>query len=191
MKLLWNIGLWLSCQPESTAADRRLFLPAHRASLTVSGLSTVLSQTELLTDGGGTMPRFVDREAELANLNRLLERPGGQFIIVYGRRWVVRRSKRSCWSVWRRSGGTWTRGDKTASSSVWCVSAERPFERVAAVTGPGAPPDRARSGARSARCPPIPSGAKGGPRRPARPACPPCASDCPSRPTARTPRPPC
>ena len=34
------------------------------------------------------MPRFVNREAELANLNRLLDRPGGQFIIVYGRRRV-------------------------------------------------------------------------------------------------------
>jgi hypothetical protein len=34
------------------------------------------------------MPGFVDRSAELADLNRILHRPGGQFIIVYGRRRV-------------------------------------------------------------------------------------------------------
>lgn len=34
------------------------------------------------------MPEFVDRMAELADLNRILERPGGQFVIVYGRRRV-------------------------------------------------------------------------------------------------------
>jgi hypothetical protein len=34
------------------------------------------------------MPRFVDRETELDNLNRVATRPGGQFIIVYGRRRV-------------------------------------------------------------------------------------------------------
>jgi len=34
------------------------------------------------------MPRFVDRETELDNLNRVATRPGSQFIIVYGRRRV-------------------------------------------------------------------------------------------------------
>jgi hypothetical protein len=28
------------------------------------------------------MPQFVDRDAELADLNRIAARPGGQFIIV-------------------------------------------------------------------------------------------------------------
>ncbi len=34
------------------------------------------------------MPKFVDRETELADLSRLAARPGGQFVIVYGRRRV-------------------------------------------------------------------------------------------------------
>jgi len=34
------------------------------------------------------MPRFVDREEELTSLNRLLDRPGAQFVVVYGRRRV-------------------------------------------------------------------------------------------------------
>jgi AAA+ ATPase superfamily predicted ATPase len=34
------------------------------------------------------MPDFVDRAAELADLNRIVQRPDGQFIIVYGRRRV-------------------------------------------------------------------------------------------------------
>ncbi len=32
------------------------------------------------------MPRFVDREQELAELNALLPRPGAQFVLVFGRR---------------------------------------------------------------------------------------------------------
>ena len=32
------------------------------------------------------MRAFVDREEELAHLNRLVQRPDGQFMIVYGRR---------------------------------------------------------------------------------------------------------
>jgi AAA+ ATPase superfamily predicted ATPase len=34
------------------------------------------------------MPRFVDREPELADLNALLDRPGAHFVLVYGRRGV-------------------------------------------------------------------------------------------------------
>jgi AAA+ ATPase superfamily predicted ATPase len=34
------------------------------------------------------MPQFVDRDAELADLNRIAARPAGQFIFVYGRRRV-------------------------------------------------------------------------------------------------------
>jgi AAA+ ATPase superfamily predicted ATPase len=63
------------------------------------------------------MPRFVDREAELANLNRLLERPGGQFIIVYGRRRV---GKTTLLLHWARAGGQpyvyWVASRNTATN---------------------------------------------------------------------------
>jgi AAA+ ATPase superfamily predicted ATPase len=42
------------------------------------------------------MPKFVDRETELADLSRLAARPGGQFVIVYGRRRVGKTSCRFC-----------------------------------------------------------------------------------------------
>ena len=63
------------------------------------------------------MPRFVDREAELANLDRLLERPGGQFIIVYGRRRV---GKTTLLLHWAKASGQpyvyWVASRNTASN---------------------------------------------------------------------------
>ena len=63
------------------------------------------------------MPRFVDREAELANLNRLLERPTGQFIVVYGRRRV---GKTTLLLHWAKASGLpyvyWVASRNTAAN---------------------------------------------------------------------------
>jgi hypothetical protein len=63
------------------------------------------------------MPRFVDRETELANLNRLLERPAGQFIVVYGRRRV---GKTTLLLHWARASGRpyvyWVASRNTAAN---------------------------------------------------------------------------
>lgn len=63
------------------------------------------------------MPDFVDRTAELADLNRILERPGGQFVIVYGRRRV---GKTTLLLHWAQTTGLptiyWVASRNTAAS---------------------------------------------------------------------------
>jgi AAA+ ATPase superfamily predicted ATPase len=45
------------------------------------------------------MPRFVDREQELADLNALLDRPGAHFVLVYGRRRVGKTTLLTTWAA--------------------------------------------------------------------------------------------
>ena len=63
------------------------------------------------------MPEFVDRVNELGNLSRILERPGGQFIIAYGRRRV---GKTTLLLQWARTSGLpyvyWVASRNTATN---------------------------------------------------------------------------
>ncbi len=73
------------------------------------------------------MPRFVDREQEIANLNRLLERPAGQFIIVYGRRRVGKTTLLLHWArtsnlpyvYWVASRNTTTNLQRGLAEALW------------------------------------------------------------------------
>ena len=63
------------------------------------------------------MRTFVDREEELAHLNRLVQRPDGQFIIVYGRRRV---GKTTLLLYWAKASGQpyvyWVASRNTAAN---------------------------------------------------------------------------
>ncbi|MBC8264612.1 MAG: ATP-binding protein [Anaerolineales bacterium] len=81
------------------------------------------------------MPRFVDREEEIANLNRLLERPAGQFIIVYGRRRVGKTTLLLHWAktshlpyvYWVASRNTTTNLQRSLAEALWQY--QHPFDR--------------------------------------------------------------
>jgi AAA+ ATPase superfamily predicted ATPase len=82
------------------------------------------------------MPRFVNREAELADLNRLLERPGGQFIIVYGRRRVGKTTLLLHWAkasgqpyvYWVASRNTATNLRRSLAEALW--QHQHPFDKL-------------------------------------------------------------
>ena len=86
------------------------------------------------------MAIFVDREAELANLNRLLERPGGQFIIVYGRQRV---GKTTLLLHWAKASGLpyvyWVASRNTATNLRRSL-AEALWQHQHALDDPDAPP---------------------------------------------------
>lgn len=73
------------------------------------------------------MSRFVDREEELAHLNRLIKRPDGQFIIVYGRRRVGKTTLLLHWAdssgrpyvYWVASRNTATNLRRGLAEAVW------------------------------------------------------------------------
>jgi AAA+ ATPase superfamily predicted ATPase len=73
------------------------------------------------------MPRFVDREQELASLDRLLERPGAQFVIVYGRRRVGKTTLLLHWArasglpyvYWVASRNTATNLQRSLAEALW------------------------------------------------------------------------
>jgi len=86
------------------------------------------------------MSFFVNREAELANLNRLLERPSGQFIIVYGRRRV---GKTTLLLHWARTSGLpyvyWVASRNTAAN-LRCSLAEALWQHEHSFDGLGTAP---------------------------------------------------
>jgi AAA+ ATPase superfamily predicted ATPase len=73
------------------------------------------------------MPQFVDRDAELADLNRIAARPGGQFIIVYGRRRVGKTTLLLHWAqnsglphvYWVASRNTATNLRQNLAEALW------------------------------------------------------------------------
>jgi len=73
------------------------------------------------------MPRFVDRETELDDLNRVAARPGGQFIIVYGRRRVGKTTLLLNWAqhsglpyvYWVASRNTATNLRQSLAEALW------------------------------------------------------------------------
>ena len=73
------------------------------------------------------MPHFVDRETELDDLNRVAARPGGQFIIVYGRRRVGKTTLLLHWAqhsglpyvYWVASRNTATNLRQSLAEALW------------------------------------------------------------------------
>jgi len=92
------------------------------------------------------MPKFVDRNAEMADLNRIAARPGGQFIIVYGRRRVGKTTLLLHWAqnsglpyvYWVASRNTAANLRQSLAEALW--QHEHPGEPVS-VAGAGYLPE--------------------------------------------------